>query len=222
MKIAVAKKLNMSQHFAEKGSVIPVTILYAPPVKVIQVKKASGKDGYNAVQIGFSPKVGGSKNANKAFKGHVKGENVGGVMEFRTTSEPETEVGASMDIGSFQVGEMVNVEGNSKGRGFAGVMKRHGFKGFPASHGHDEQRKPGSIGQRYPQHVRKGLRMSGHMGTGNITVKNLQVIHVDAKRHLIALKGGVPGAPGMMLKIVSTGKVKPVETIVEEKDTKKK
>lgn len=220
--ITVAKKLNMSQVFAEKGSVIPVTVLYSPRVAVVQVKTAEGKDGYNAVQLGYSPKVAGSRHANKAKAGHVKNEKIGGLVEFRLTETPDVEAGSFLDVSKFQVGEIVNVVGSSKGRGFQGVVKRHGFAGFPASHGHDEQRKPGSIGQRFPQHTRKGLRMAGRMGNESVTVKNLQVVAVDAKRHLIALKGAVPGNNGAFVKIISTGKVKPLEVVVEEKDTKKK
>ncbi len=118
---------------------------------------------------------------------------------------------------------MVDVVGISKGRGFAGAMKRHGFAGFPASHGHNKPRSVGSIGQRFPQHVRKGMRMAGHMGVEGVTVKNLQVVEVDVKNNLISLKGAIPGHRNGSIQVTSTGKVKPlfkVEVVKEEKKKK--
>ena len=109
-----------------------------------------------------------------------------------------------------------------KGRGFAGAMKRHGFHGFPASHGHDKPRSVGSIGQRYPQHVNKGHRMAGHMGTQNVTVKNLQVVDMDAEKGILMISGAIPGANGGMIRITSTGTVKPIVKVVAETDKKKK
>jgi large subunit ribosomal protein L3 len=222
MNIAVAKKLNMSNYFSETGKVFPVTVLYAPPVTVTQVKTKETKDKYEAIQVSYGTKVGGSKHKSKAVAGHLKGTKSGGLTEFRVKDIKGFENGQSFGLDAFKVGELVNVVGNSKGRGFAGVMKRHGFAGFPASHGHDQQRRPGSIGGRYPQHTVKGKRMAGHMGTGQVTVKNLQVIHIDAAKHLVALKGAVPGSTGGIVKIVSTGKVQPLEKAVDEKDGKKK
>ncbi len=127
-----------------------------------------------------------------------------------------------LDASIFEIGEVVNVIGVMKGRGFAGAMKRYGFKGFPASHGHDKPRSVGSIGQRYPQHVNKGHRMAGHMGTQNVTVKNLQVVDVDVEKGLMMVKGAIPGANGGMIKITSTGTVKPLVKIVADTGKKKK
>lgn len=211
----------MSQHFLETGEVIPVTIVKVPPMTVTQVKTVAGKDKYEAVQVGSAKNFAGKKNTSKAVKGHLKGAAVGKLVEFRVNDGTTYELGQTVDISTFQVGEMVNVVGTMKGRGFAGAMKRHGFSGFPASHGHDRPRSVGSIGQRFPQHVRKGLRMAGHMGTTQVTVKNLQVVEVDASKHLLALKGAVPGHRNGLIKIVSTGKVKPL-VIVEVKEEKKK
>lgn len=218
----VGKKLNMSQYFAESGEVIPVTVLKVNPVTVTQVKLAESKDKYNAVQIGVPASIKGKRTHNKAITGHSKGGKYGSFIEFRTDSASELQVGQKIDLSGFQIGEMVNVVGIMKGRGFQGVVKRHNFAGFPASHGHDKQRVPGSIGQRYPQHTRKGLRMAGHMGGTQVTVKNLQVVEVDAKRGLVSLKGAVPGSRGGMVKITSTGIVKPLVVAIKASDDKKK
>lgn len=222
MNFIVGKKLNMSQHFLESGEVIPVTVVKASPVTVTQVKTKGGKDKYEAVQVGASKSIGGSKHLNKAQKGHVKDAKVAKLVEFRVDDASAFSVGQKVDISNFQVGEIVTVVGTMKGRGFAGAMKRHGFAGFPASHGHDRPRSVGSIGQRFPQHTRKGLRMSGHMGTQQVTVKNLQVVEVDAAKSLISLKGAVPGHRNGIIKIVSTGKVKPLIKQEEVKEDKKK
>ncbi len=210
----------MSQYFDEKsGEVIPVTVVKAAPMVVTQVKSTEGKDKYNAVQVG----IGKKKKLSKSLQGHMKDLGSFSVLaEFRVNDTKDLERGKKLDVSAFQVGELVNVIGISKGRGFAGAIKRHGFAGFPASHGHNKPRSVGSIGQRFPQHTRKGLRMSGHMGVTQVTVKNLQVVEVDAKRHLISLRGAVPGHRNGMVKIVSTGKVKPLVRIEEFKEVKKK
>jgi large subunit ribosomal protein L3 len=223
MNFIIGKKLNMTQHFLESGEVIPVTILKVPPMTVTQVKEASGKDKYSAIQVGVGKAVAGSKKLNKPKQGHLK--KVGTLThltEFRVDDTAAYTVGAQVDVTGFQIGEVVDCIGTMKGRGFAGAMKRHGFAGFPASHGHDRPRSVGSIGQRFPQHVRKGLRMAGHMGTQSVTVKNLQVVSVDPARHLLAIKGAVPGHRNAVIKIISTGKVKPLVPVVAEKEDKKK
>ena len=221
MNFIVGKKLNMSQYFAENGEVIPVTVVKIPAMTITQVKEAAGKDGYNAVQVGISAAVKGSRKANKAKTGHSKNlGNFGTFVEFRVDDTATYEVGKKVDGSIFAAGEMVNVIGTMKGRGFAGAMKRHGFAGFPASHGHDKPRSVGSIGQRYPQHVNKGHRMAGHMGTQSVTVKNLQIVDVDAAKGLLMIKGAVPGTRNGMVKIISTGVTKPLFKVAEE--TKKK
>lgn len=209
----------MTQYFAETGEVVPVTVVKAMPLTVTQVKSKETKDGYNAVQVG----TGKKKKISKALQGHLKTfGNFSVLQEFRVADPASFKPGQKVDLSGFQIGEMVNVEGTSKGRGFAGAIKRHGFAGFPASHGHDRPRSVGSIGQRFPQHTRKGLRMAGHMGNVGVTVKNLQVVEVDAKRNLITLKGAVPGHNNGWIKIVSTGKVKPVVRVEIVKEEKKK
>lgn len=221
MKFIVGKKLNMTQFFAENGEVIPVTVVKAANLVVTQVKTADSKDGYNAVQVGVPSAIAGSRHANKAKAGHSKNlGNFGKFVEFRVDNSSEFQVGQAMDTTQFEVGEMVNVTGIMKGRGFAGVMKRHNFAGFPGSHGHDKPRSVGSIGSRYPQHVNKGRRMAGHMGASQVTVKNLQIVDLDTAKGLILIKGAVPGHNNGMVKISTTGETKPLFKEVAE--TKKK
>ena len=197
-KFIVAEKLHMSQIFNKDGKVVPVTILKAAPIKVTQVRTAE-KDKYTAVQVGFGKK----KKQDKATAGHLKGlKNYARLVEFRVEAGDKFERGQDITVEGFVAGDIVKVTSQMKGRGFAGPIKRHGFHGAPASHGHDHPRAVGSIGMRFPQHTRKGLRMAGHMA-GSRTVSNLEVIDVDVKRHLIAIKGAVPGAPGAMVKIES-------------------
>ena len=184
MKFILARKVNMTQIFTEDGKVFPVTVLSAGPCKVTQIKTAE-KDGYSAVQIAQG-------NEKAEFK--VQGEM------------PVT--GAEVKVSDFEPGEMVNIWGVSKGRGFAGAVKRHGFHGAPASHGHDHPRAVGSIGNRFPQHTRPGMRMAGHMGARGATVLNSVVVSVDPEKNLIYVKGGVPGHPTSLLRLYTTGKKK--------------
>lgn len=223
MNFIVGKKLNMTQYFAENGMVFPVTVVSVPEMTITQVKTVDSKDKYNAVQVGITPEIAGSKNANKPKTGHSKNlGSFGKFIEFRVEDTADYTVGNKLDASKFEIGEVVNVIGTMKGRGFAGGMKRHGFHGFPASHGHDKPRSVGSIGQRYPQHVNKGHRMAGHMGTQNVTVKNLQVVDVDLENSLMMIKGAIPGANGGLIKIKSTGTVKPLVVAAPENDKKKK
>ena len=210
----------MSQYFDEaSGSVLPVTVIKADPMTVTQIKSAEGKDKYSAVQVG----VGKKKKVSKSLQGHLKDLGTFSVLtEFRVPDTKGYERGSKLDVSKFTVGEMVNAIGVSKGRGFAGAMKRHGFHGFPMSHGHNKPRSVGSIGQRFPQHVRKGMRMAGHMGVEQVTVKNLQVVEVDVKNNLISVKGALPGHRNGVVKIISTGKVKPLVRMEVVKEEKKK
>lgn len=215
----------MSQHFdLVTGEVIPVTVVKVSPMTVTQVKSADGKDKYSAIQVGVGKSIGGKKKINKPLIGHLKENGKFSLLaEFRVENPKEYELGEKIDVSIFQTGELVNCVGTMKGRGFAGAMKRHGFKGFPASHGHDRPRSVGSIGQRYPQHVRKGMRMAGHMGTQAVTVKHLQVVGIDSANGLLMLKGAVPGHRNAVVKITSTGKVKPlVKVVADSKEDKKK
>ena len=208
----------MSSHFLESGTVIPVTVLEAGPIVITQVK-TDAKDKYSAVQVGFGRK----KSTSKSVSGHVKGAGPFAVLkEFRVDDSSAYTVGTQIDTTEFKIGEIVDVVGIMKGRGFAGAMKRHGFHGMPASHGHDKPRAVGSIGQRFPQHVRKGLRMAGRMGGVHVTVKNLQIVDIDVKRNLIAVSGAVPGHRNGVVEIVSTGKIKALEFVPVVKKDKKK
>lgn len=220
MNFLIGKKLNMTQYFAESGEVFPVTVISASPMTITQIKTAEGKDKYSAVQVGIDKKT---KKVSKSLQGHGKEVGTFSVLaEFRVPETKDYSKGQKLDISTFQVGELVNILGISKGRGFAGAMKRHGFHGFPMSHGHNKPRSVGSIGQRFPQHVRKGMRMSGHMGVEQVTVKNLQVVEVDAKKNLLTLKGAVPGHRNGIVKVISTGKVKPLVKVEVVKEEKKK
>jgi large subunit ribosomal protein L3 len=199
MKFIIAKKIEMSQRFRADGTVVPVTLLQAGPCVVIQVKTQE-KDGYSAVQLG----LGKEKDPSKPQAGHFKaaGEMCKIVREFRVDGPAELAVGAKVDAAQFKAGEFVGVSGISKGKGFQGVVKRHHFRGGPASHGHkDNLRMPGAIGSGGMQRVFKGLRMGGHMGSDSVTVKNLEVIEVDAANNILAVKGAVPGARGAVLLV---------------------
>ncbi|MEK9130011.1 MAG: 50S ribosomal protein L3 [Patescibacteria group bacterium] len=208
MKFILGKKIEMSQVFDEQNNVVPVTILVAGPCGVIQVKTKE-KDKYEAIQIGFDKK----KKINKPLTGHFK--NLGNyryVREFREkdskkivkNENEEYKIGDKIDVSVFKVGDVVKAIGVSKGRGFQGVVRRHGFHGSPASHGHKDQlRMPGSIGSTEPARVFKGTRMAGHMGNRQITIKNLKVVSIDLEKNLLALKGTIPGARNSLVKIVS-------------------
>lgn len=198
-KFILAQKRNMSQLFREDGSVVPVTYLEASSCIVTQVKRKE-TDGYDAVQVG----LGTRKNLPKPVAGHLK--TVGNkryLAEFRVADPADFAVGQNIDVSVFTPGDVVKVTGEEKGRGFTGAVKRHGFRGAPASHGHDHPRAVGSIGTRFPQHTRKGVRMAGHMGGHWVTVRNLEVIAVDKERGILAVKGAVPGTIGGLVKITS-------------------
>jgi large subunit ribosomal protein L3 len=195
----LGRKIGMTRLFDQNGEVVPVTIIEAGPCYVTQVKTRD-KDGYNAIQLGF----GQAKRTNKPIRGHLKGlPPLRHLREVRTDDIESYKPGQKLDAGLFKVGELVDVIGTSKGRGFAGVMKRHGFAGGTATHGQsDRQRAPGAIGaSNTPGWVRKGMRMPGHMGSVRATVHNLRVVMVDAERNLLAVRGGVPGAPRGVLYI---------------------
>ena len=200
----LGKKIGMTQIFDEAGYVIPVTVIEAGPCTVTQVKTRES-DGYEAVQLGF----GESKRLNKPKAGHLKGKLLRHLREVKAEDLSEYAVGQQVKVDIFEPGELVDVIGRSKGRGFAGTVKRHGFHGGPRTHGQsDRLRAPGSIGGgTTPGKVFKGLKMSGHMGDVRITVKNLRVVKVDAERNLLWLKGGVPGAPNGLLMVRKTRKL---------------
>ena len=202
----IGRKLGMTQIFAEDGTVTPVTVIKAGPCVVVQTKSAAGRDGYNAVQLGLvedSPIR--LKNVTKPLRGHF--EKTGGgvpptrvLRELRLTAEPEAAIGDQVKVDVFADGDKIEVVGKSKGRGFAGTIKRHNFSRGPESHGSMNVREPGSIGQSaYPSRVIKGTRSSGHMGDDRVTVKGLTVARVDAENNLLMVRGAVPGANGSLV-----------------------
>lgn len=191
MKTLLGTKLGMTQLLAEDGRAVPVTLIQAGPVTVTQVKTVE-KDGYNAVQVAY----GEGKNLSKAVAGHVKPANVTPkyLREFRLETLPEVKVGDKIDVSVFSVGEVVDATGISKGKGFAGTVKRHNFNTSKQTHGgNGNVRKPGSIGSMYPQKVFKGKKMAGRMGHEQVTVQNLEVAYIDPETNLIGLRGAVPG-----------------------------
>lgn len=190
----------MTQVFRADGVVVPVTRVQAGPCVVTQVKTAE-KDGVKAVQVGFGTQK--LFRLNKAKQGHLQGlATVRYLRDFRVSETDSLNRGDVLNVKSFVLGEKVQVTGHSKGRGFQGVVKRHGFAGGPASHGHkDNLRMPGSIGAGGVQRVFKGMRMAGHMGTDRVTVKNLEVIGIDTDNNEILIKGAIPGARGGLLLI---------------------
>jgi large subunit ribosomal protein L3 len=196
MKYIIGTKVGMTQMFKEDGSVVPVTLVKIEPNIVVQVKTKEN-DGYNAIQIG----TGLKKKLNKPEKGHAKDLGSFAILkEFK--SADEFKVGDTLDISIFAEGETVKVSGTSKGKGFQGVVKRHGFRGMPASHGaHSVLRHAGSIGQRFPQHTLKGMRMAGRMGGVAKSIRGLKIVKIDAENKLLAITGAVPGNNGSMVEI---------------------
>lgn len=196
MKFILGKKLGMSQMFDKDGKVIPVTLIEAGPCFVAQIKK-NDNDGYEAIQFGF-----GSMGKKKVKK-TAKGKEYKYLREFKSANESEMNVGDKIDVSVLEEGDIVKVIGVSKGKGFAGVVKRHGFKGGPASHGQkDRLRAPGSIGMSFPERVPKGRRMAGRMGSDRVTTRNLRVAAVDAVNNLLAIKGALPGNNGGLIEII--------------------
>lgn len=203
MKFILAKKEGMTRIFGEDGYARAGTILIADPVTVTQIKTKDGKDGYAAVQVGTGTRR--TKNISKPVLGHTKDKGYTAIREFRT--ENTAEVGSTIDASIFAVGDTVQVSGLTKGKGFAGVVKRHGFHGGPRTHGQKHtERAPGSIGGsngRAGGRVAKGMKMAGRMGSDRVTVKNLKVLAVDIAAGEIIVSGAVPGRRGTLLEIVS-------------------
>jgi len=204
----IGRKVGMTQIFAEDGTVTPVTVIKAGPCVVVQTKSAAGKDGYNAVQLGFvEDKPIKLKKVTKPLRGHF--EKTGGgvpptrvLKEIRLQGEPEASIGDQVKVDVFTDGDKIAVVGKSKGRGFAGTIKRHNFSRGPESHGSMSVRAPGSIGQSaYPSRVIKGTRSSGHMGDARVTIKGLTVAKVDVENNLLMVRGAVPGANGSLVVV---------------------
>ena len=202
----LAQKIGMTQIYDESGRVIPVTVLSAGPCPVVQVK-TTDKDGYGALQIGYGKRR--EKRITQAIRGHLKKHNAAGLRTLREIRVEDTaayQVGQELTVSLFEVGGQVDVIGVSKGRGFAGVTKRHHFSGGRETHGCVTHKQPGSIGaSAYPSRVVKGKRLPGRMGGERVTVKNLDIIGVDADQHLIWLRGCVPGAPNGTVMIRKNG-----------------
>lgn len=202
MKALLGTKIGMTQVIGEDGVTTPVTLIQTGTQTVTQVKSVE-IDGYNAVQVSF----GEGKNLSKAVAGHVKpaGVTPKEIREFRVDSLDEFKVGDTFDVSEFELGDIVDATGVSKGKGFAGTIKRHNFKRHRKTHGgKGNTRKPGSIGSMYPQKIFKGKRMAGHMGAEQVTVKNLRVAYISVADNLIGVKGAVPG-PKKGLIIIKGG-----------------
>ncbi|MCW5206291.1 50S ribosomal protein L3 [Desulfobulbus sp. F5] len=199
----LGRKLGMTRVYNEFGQASPVTVIEAGPCVVLQ-KKTVGKEGYNAVQVGFREKK--QSRLNKPEVGHFKKSGGTGyyhVREFRVEDPKIYELGQQVNVTEvIKIGDKVDVTGRAKGRGFQGVIKRHGFSGGRATHGSDFQRQPGSIGSSaYPSRVIKGKKMPGHMGTDKQTVKNLTVIDIRVEENILLVKGAVPGAKNGLVSI---------------------
>lgn len=201
MKALLGRKVGMSQVFSPNGDVIPVTLISALP-NFITIRRTVEKDGYAAVQLALPKKEGVQIGEKRTPKTDT--ETFAARKEFHGEMPAETSV---VGVDQFAVGDAIEVTGVSKGKGFAGVVKRHHFKGGPKSHGHRHVlRRPGSIGSRFPQHVMKGMRMAGRMGSDQVTVKNLEIIQIDIEQNVVAVKGAIPGRRGSVVEIRSVEK----------------
>ncbi len=200
----IGKKIGTTQVFREDGSTDCVTVIQAGPCTVTQIKTAA-KDGYEGVQVGYAP----VRRLSQPEQGHLKpaGDLFRHLREVDADGLSELEVGQEVDVGLFEQGDRVDATGVSKGRGFAGGVKRHHFRGGPKTHGQsDRHRAPGSIGAgSTPGRVIKGLKMAGHMGNKRITVRNLEVVLADPERNLLLVKGSVPGARNSLVIVSRTG-----------------
>ena len=205
----IGKKIGMTQIFNEEGKVIPVTVIEAGPCVVSQVKTEE-TDGYNSIQLGFGA-IKESK-VNKPERGHFTKANIAParyLREFRVDSIEDVKVGDELKADIFMAGDKIDIQGTSKGKGFQGVIKRHGQHRGPMGHGSMYHRRPGSMGSTStPGRVFKGKRLPGHMGVETVTIQNLEVIRIDLDKNIILVKGSVPGAKGSILKIKSSVKAK--------------
>ena len=205
----IGKKIGMTQIFNEEGKVIPVTVIEAGPCVVSQVKTEE-TDGYNSIQLGFGA-IKESK-VNKPERRHFTKANIAParyLREFRVDSIEDVKVGDELKADIFMAGDKIDIQGTSKGKGFQGVIKRHGQHRGPMGHGSMYHRRPGSMGSTStPGRVFKGKKLPGHMGAETVTIQNLEVIKVDLDKNIILVKGSVPGAKGSILKIKSSVKAK--------------
>jgi len=202
----LGRKLGMTQVFDERGHVVPVTVIEAGPCVVVQ-KKTPENDGYSAIQVGFGSMR--ESLANKPLRGHFQKAGIRPLRflrEFRVDNVESYEVGQQIKVDIFAPGEKVDVTGTSKGKGFAGGIKRHGFQRGPMKHGSKYHRRPGSLAAKGPARVFKGRRLPGHMGVERVTVQNLEVVRVDPERNLLVLRGAVPGPRRSLVMIRSAVK----------------
>jgi large subunit ribosomal protein L3 len=204
----LGKKVGMTQLLQDDGSIVPVTVIQAGPCVVVQ-KKTKQKDGYDAVQLGFVEFIKPNR-VNKPMTGHFKKGNVAParfVREVGVAGDEGGNPGDKVMVDIFNANELVHVIGTSKGRGFAGFIKRHHFRGGRATHGSMFHRAPGSIGSSaYPSRVLKGMRMAGHMGNARVTVQNLRVARIDQENNLLFVRGAVPGPAGSYLVVEKSGR----------------
>jgi len=203
MKFILGTKVNMTEYFTENGEVVPVTIISAQPVTVTRVFEKS-KDGYDSVQVGFGTQK--KERINKAQLGVMKDKLFKTLKEFRIKDGAKVELkeGDVIDVSVFAEGDKIEVSSISKGKGFQGVVKRHGFAGGPRTHGQKHsEREPGSIGGGLRTHVPKGMRMAGRMGSDRITQKNLKVVFIDKENNTMLIKGAVAGKRGTLVEIVA-------------------
>ena len=198
----IGKKIGMTQIFDDKGNVVPVTVVEAGPCVVSQLKTVEN-DGYAAVQIGYGDLK--PQKVNKPMAGHFAKQGTAPtryLREVRVENAGEYKVGDQQTVAAFAETKKVDVTGTSKGKGFAGVMKRYGFRGGPGGHGAHFHRAPGSVGQcATPSRVFKGLKLPGHMGVDTVTVKNLEVVRIDEEQNLILVKGAIPGGKNGVVRV---------------------
>ena len=204
----LGKKVGMTQIFTDNSEAIPVTVIEAGPCVVVQ-KKTSQVDGYNSLQIGFGEKR--ERLFNKPIKGHFEKANLKPLRflrEIKIEDAASYEVGQEIKADIFNTGDQVDVVGTSKGKGFAGTIKRHNFQRGPMTHGSNNHRRPGSAGAMGPAKIFKGRKMPGHLGVDRVTVQNLEVMKVDAEKNLLAVKGAIPGPKGGLVLIKNSVKAK--------------
>lgn len=198
MKAIIGKKIGMTQVFTQDGKMVAVTAIQAAP-NVVVGHRTVEKDGYSAAILGF----GTAKRVTKPLAGQLKKagveQAVATIKEFKASELPE--VASTVDVSVFTAGEKVDVTGISKGKGFAGVIKRHNFSRGPETHGSDHHRAPGSIGSAFPQRVVKGRRMPGHLGSDRITVKKLEIVEVHPDKNILLVKGAIPGSKGTVVEV---------------------
>jgi large subunit ribosomal protein L3 len=194
----IGRKVGMTQVFQDDGTMIPVSVVAIEPNTVTRLRTPE-RDGYSAVQLGIEP----ARKLTKPEAGQLKDlPRVSVIREFRVDDPAGYEVGQTLDVSLFAAGDVIHVTGTSKGKGFAGTIKRHHFKRGPKTHGSDHHREPGSIGPgTTPGRVYRGMRMAGHMGHERVTVKKLRVVRADPERNLLLVKGSVPGAPNALVLV---------------------